>query len=197
MRFPSDRLLTRRIASVLEQATISEVAEGMTWYADNHAVIAREVASSAVPMRTACGVAALLSPGTSWDTAIIDAAVFCKTKSWHGISTYKDNVHKAHHVLYGVHPWRVVRGRKVRSFFHNLLYPGSSQLVTIDRHIWRVAASRRLTDNEEKNWAKLVTGYDRLERVYQQMAYARNMLPMQLQAITWLTARRVFARRAA
>ncbi len=78
---------------------------------------------------------------------------------------------------------------KVYSFFKNIAYPETSDDVTIDRHMWNLLfddlgvvekAGLRFKDREYK-WAAAQ---------FRQVASEIDLLPHQLQAISWLAWRR-------
>jgi len=71
-------------------------------------------------------------------------------------------------------------------FFHNMLYPTTSHMVTIDRHAIRVAVGRdKLSDRDMGRFSDVV-GYRKIATAYQEVAGAVGLSPPELQAVCWL-----------
>jgi len=82
----------------------------------------------------------------------------------------------------------------VRAFFACILDPSDPWAVCIDRHAAAVAYGRTLSDREMKNAVAVTKGADRYQALadaYRAVAAARGMLPMDVQAVTWVTWRRL------
>lgn len=77
----------------------------------------------------------------------------------------------------------ILGGRKIVRFYHNILRPNETTFVTIDRHALRVAG-----EMNEKPSDKV---FEAVEAAYMQAAQEVGILPHVLQAITWVTYRKV------
>jgi hypothetical protein len=71
-----------------------------------------------------------------------------------------------------------LKGRKTCAFFHNILNPDTSELITIDRWMLKIAGLEcpSITDKQ----------YDFLSECYYSVANEHNILPLRLQSILWI-----------
>jgi len=183
-------ILADNVRGMLTMASALEWVEGMTWYAAAHEQLKNEVADpNGLALPTVCGVAAALSPGCSWNRCVIDTKTVCATPVETAVvCTYKANLRKALAILRWVYPATVLGRRKAYSFFHNLLYPNTSKLVTIDRHALRVAMNE---DEPNQHILDRVNMYPLIGTAYAKAAGDFGLLPSQAQAITWVAYRRL------
>lgn len=131
-----------------------------------------------------CGVIAALSPLKSWDENKIIARNFL-LKTGPAKHT-RVMVNKAKDIISGTGEvdqiCEVLNGNKITSFFLNILQPETAGAVTIDRHAVAVALGRNATDKE----LQITTGqYEFFANCYRIAAQKRNVLPLQMQAVTW------------
>jgi hypothetical protein len=82
-----------------------------------------------------------------------------------------------------------VAGRKTTSFRHNLLYPQTSKLVTVDGHMLGVWAGKHLTMKEAVPYMKPGV-YDQIERVVQRLARQHKIPVPAVQATLWMQRKR-------
>ncbi len=191
--FPEPELAQSRITSVFEEACDTDFAKGSTWYFDVNK-LCREIADSSdfthiTPIHVA-GIIAALSPMRSWTDNINKA----REAVWSGAARgLGHTVETTSIIWHGFDPEIVIsrtgNNPKVYSFFKNIAYPETSDDVTIDRHMWNLLfddlgvvekAGLRFKDREYK-WAAAQ---------FRQVASEIDLLPHQLQAISWLAWRR-------
>lgn len=174
------------LLATYEQATETDRLDGRSWYyvANEHA---RKL--SALHGLTVCqgvGIIAALSPQTSWEENIRIAHALCEdpTSSHHTA----DATGKALRILNGADPETTLGGRKVRSFYANILYPHVPGHVTIDRHAAAILAGLTTPEWNRMHEKKLERAhfYRFATGVYRAAARDLSLLPHQLQAITWL-----------
>lgn len=106
-------------------------------------------------------------------------------------STYRHCLLRAYDYVTGKASFlHTVEGRKIRSFYHNILDPSDPRFVTVDGHICAAWRGQRLTMKEA-----IVKGqreYDQIEAAVMALACRARLLPNQYQAILWFTRKRVF-----
>jgi hypothetical protein len=149
------------------------------------------------------GIIAALSPGTSWNQNIIDANNLCSLlnvgKDIKSIvcTTYGQNKLKAYYlyqnkeitknecfkVLLGCS----VRVNKTSSFFLNILQPDQDDICTIDRHAYRI----NLGITEAIDIPLTEKRYKCMNEAYKKAGNYLNISAIEIQAITWLTFRRL------
>lgn len=186
---------TRHIIATFAEATPEEVAAGRTWYAE-----AFELATAlahtpdhrpAVTREQAAGVIAALSPLTPWHR---NKELAIRAVSDHNATgTLGNSVRAANLILSGTSPLEVLKGDKVRNFYLAII--GDPRAVTIDRHAFEVYKGKRYADADRPNVGKRV--YREASSAYVAAtahlndARADNLTASQVQAITWLTWRRL------
>lgn len=175
------------VLAVWETATAAHRASGMEWYALAHR-IAHDISGGDV-VRGA-GVLAALSPQKEWNLNIRLAARAFET----GVATGNTGPcnDKANAILAGANPLDVMgNGLKTRNFYANILDPNCPEAVTIDRHAYDVALAERAVGNKRYNLTP--TRYAAFTAAYVEAATSLDILPHQLQAVTWEAWREVWA----
>lgn len=136
---------TRNVTKAYRLATDLDREEGMAWY-----VSARTYAATLDDnVNRAAGVIAALSPLQLWPVNMRMAAAMYDGRRNCGLSA---NVAKAERILNGEEPLDVLGGKKVRSFYLNIIGSGNDEAVTIDRHAIAVCEGRAIPDNELKSF---------------------------------------------
>jgi len=194
------------ILAIYNQASENEVTNGKNWYKDaNELTRLMAVKYELTHIQTA-GIIASLSPGTNWNQNIIDANHLCSyLKMGQSIdnivvTTYNQNKFKAVKIYFTTQItenecFKLILGaskkvNKTSSFFLNILHPDCSDCVTIDRHSFRV----NLGLTELPQIALTEKRYRIMAEAYKKTAKKINLNPIELQAITWLTFRRLNVR---
>ena len=180
------------ILSVLDRATDREFTEGMYWYNAANA-LAWEL--DHVDIRRSAGVIAALSPRLRWDKNVAYARLAYNLKGYaidmveNYIPTLKNSRRKALAMVNGALPRDVLgKGLKTNAFYDNILRPYDSQRVTVDKHAFCIA---RGAWEGYKNHVVTDKEYIAIEKAYVEAAWEADLMPLQIQAITWVAWRRM------
>lgn len=172
--------MVKNIIDIFDQATADEYHAGIGWY---H--VAHEIAVDlGLGASTGAGVIAALSPQLSW-TANIAAAqnlVANDDPLPAGIGTF---VGRAREIRDGADPFETLGGRKVRCFYRNILMPSRPGAVTVDRHAVAIATNVEGRILESPGCYQMVAG------AYRTAARLADLLPHEMQAVTWVAYRRM------
>ncbi len=192
--------IERNILSVYVRANEFDREEGLHWYANAHETARVFSDKYGVSLQTAVGVIAALSPGRNWGMNLLEAEEFIKAymkrrrgKDLPLVGTYGyRNIRKTIAILNGASPLDVLGGNKVRSFYANILNPLGAD-VTIDRHAKGLAirsnSIRGATSETDANVTN--AEYPYYAKHYIKLAGRLGLIPNQLQAICWVTWRRL------
>jgi hypothetical protein len=160
-------------------------AGGVAWYANARREAEVISAATGVMLEKVVAVIAALSPQNKWDRNIIDAANYCHAYA-NGLNqpkaaTFRANQDKAWRILTS-DDWRgILRGRKVTTFYANII--GYGRGVTVDIWAIRAATNFAVMGKPSKRL------YDDAEVAYQIVADSLGLQPCVLQAIVWETIR--------
>lgn len=178
------------IIRVWKQATVAELAEGMAWYSDAHALA---VKLSPESPKHAAGVIAALSPMMGWGQNV-NLAVRAYADGQASGALFS-NVAKANRILAGEAPEDVLGGDKVRAFYGVIADP-SSDAVVVDRHAFDIAVGR-VTNNVSRQALGRKGVYGSFAQAYVRAAKAisretgMDVSASQVQAVTWTVWRRL------
>lgn len=180
------------ILNLFSQVTESQLNEGLNWYqrANEHANYLSQKYN--VSLAKVCGIISALSPATNWSTNIKDAEELLKGNSTHKFSTYGQNVLKAYKILNASLEmdielfFSLKTGAKTYNFYRNILEPTNPDYVTIDRHAIAIWAGNLAEFYGKGASLKL---YREIAQDYIYVAKVLKLLPLQLQAITWVAYR--------
>lgn len=195
---------SENILLYLDAATPDEIQEGLTWYSDAREICEGWSAQYDVSVKQAAYAIAALSPRTPWDNNLIFAeAVLKGVNAGHLPSQIKADGARTFSSAVAL-AWAIVKfkdyallvGQKVSSFVHNILFETSGE-VTID--VW----ANRIARNDLHTSINITdVRYGQAVEAYREalaIALARPepieglKYAYQLQAITWVTARRLSA----
>lgn len=187
--------LLSNLRALYAEASPVDKVNGLTWYADGHAVGAALGARYGFSTEQALGVVAALSPGYGWGRNVQGAESFIRAFSGGArgrhlpaVGVYGGpNLRKAEEILAGADPSYVLGGPKVLAFFGNLVDPSDPGPVTIDRH----AKSALFDESSPETSVVSRAEYQHLADHYRAVAGELSLLPNQLQAIIWVTWRRL------
>lgn len=172
------------------------VKRSKQWYLDANAFAQELSLKYRISLDKCAGIIASLSPAISWEQNKIDAEMLAQlydlnlhneALTHHRFSTYSRNVLKAIEILNQdkqpiVHFSNPKCGFKTRYFYLNILEPKKVTGVTIDRHAVAIASGSNksykagLTPKQYRDYADQ----------YIQIAKEFNMMPHELQAVTWV-----------
>jgi len=189
--------MIENILTVYNQANQNEIDHGLNWYAiaNNQALdIADE---TGLPLHIVVGVIAALSPTNEWEQNLKDARLFCETFVNGGYyedvkaSTYKKMWEKAWTILESVGDYNqvlaILNGPKISDFYRCIL---GENVCVIDGHAWCIANSERRVLQEVPNIGKKAR--IALQEAYKAAATKEGITAYQMQAITWVTWKRIY-----
>lgn len=189
------------ILAVYFQATNLENYNGQRWYADAKFAANSLAIQYNLPVHTVAGVIAALSPNNRWERNLLDAENLCKMYTMGGdleslkVSTYNANKAKAIQILQNHAPLDILGGLKVRAFY-DCIIGGDS--VCIDGHAYAIWTGQRVFTSKTpkispKLYAQISADYriaaDQINKIL-----GSNYSAAQIQAITWLTWRRIISK---
>lgn len=204
---------TSRLTGILGTyylASPEDLFSGRRWYQDAHAEALRLSGLLPYGVITTAGVIAALSPNNKWTRNLADAAAMLNTHAAQGqwaasrvkVCTYDTNKQKALAIL-SMHGATVdtvaavLNGRKVAAFYRCIL--GDSQAVCVDGHAYSIWAGEHIPTTKTPKISPSL--YARIEADYitaaacvrtrERQAGRPAITPVQLQAITWVTHRRL------
>jgi hypothetical protein len=200
------RANTRNITGILSLATEADIFEGKEWYARAHRFGVQLIAAYDVTMGQAVGVIAALSPNNKWERNCADAdRLIHAYLSDHDLSltkvcTYNTNKQKAIDILSldtesldSEAIVSILNGRKITAFFRSIM--GDPNAVCVDGHAYSVFIGQRIPTSKTPNIGKAL--YETIQRAYCLVAErsyeicGHKLTPTQVQAVTWVTYRRL------
>ena len=201
------------IKAVYNQASVEEKDDGWTWYANANKAARALSETYDVPLYCAAGVIAALSPNNKWSRNLADAETLIsaylngepvesvsvctyhtmRAKAWSVMDLCRDHAAfaEADHAPDDTGVDEVVRllkGQKISSFFAGIM--GCRDECTIDGHARNIAYGERLS----LSGSKFTIGkreYAALQMAYAQAGRDLGIPAYVLQAITWVTWRRI------
>ena len=179
------------LTKIAKQASQENWTQGKAWYPAARAFCLVLSNRTGLSVDQIVGILAALSPQCSWEEnkRATEELVLSGTI---GVTVcYPANVKKAKRILQGEDPALVLGGFKVRAFFNNILYPNTSQDVTVDTHAARAAFNQILFTRSEQNFIFRRKGNEIIQRAYKTVANAYKVTPCTLQAVIWLTVKDV------
>jgi len=167
------------------------IREGMGWYDGAHSIAADMAETHGLTTKQTAGVLAAFSPQKGWATNIKLAENACAASNTSQIGGHTKNAcHKASKILRGQDPLEVLGGRKVRSFYRNIMWPEVMGPVTIDRHMIDLLADKRGFIDE--GVLERIGVYQYAAAMVRASAREVGVLPHQMQAICWVHQRKRF-----
>jgi hypothetical protein len=200
------RANTRNITGILSLATEADIFEGKEWYARAHRFGVQLIAAYDVTMGQAVGVIAALSPNNKWERncadadRLIHAYLSDHDLSFTKVCTYNGNKQKAIDILSldtesldSEAIVSILNGRKITAFFRSIM--GDPNAVCVDGHAYSVFIGQRIPTSKTPNIGKAL--YETIQRAYCLVAdrsfeiCGHKLTPTQVQAVTWVTYRRM------
>ncbi len=165
-------------------------SEGAAWYALVNAWCVDRADTYGVSVDTVAGIVAALSPRLRWEDNLADADRVLSGSSG-ACRALRANVAKAERILAGESPEDVLGGRKVRSFYRNILLVRLSLDVTVDVHMWRALVPARYSVGMADPVKVLERAgvYDAVADGIRLAAAVLNVAPLVLQAALWVQER--------
>lgn len=201
-KFKGDTLTQRKLVNSILRffhcATAGEVKEGLSWYTEANQYCKELAQRFQLPLQVVTGIIAAYSPQTGWQENKRYTLSFLINPTGRHKSLVQDI--KARKIAGLVCENEIYSALsvndaawKTKAFFLNILNPDVVTSVTIDRHA--IAVSIQHPDKTEAlsdDYGKLTKKqYEFFERAYVLAANELDILPQQLQAITWTVYRRL------
>jgi len=178
----------------MDEATAHEIATGGAAYSKYQRLAASIAAKTGHTPRIGAAVFAALSPNNDYhgnlrDThTLLSAAKAGLAVDGFTVSTYGQNKRKAWRIAHGEDPLDLIVAKKTRNFFLNVDDPSNPVPVTVDGHMYNVWRSKR-ENLVGLRWR--IKHYDEIADGIRQVAAECGFVPCQLQAILWITWRRI------
>lgn len=200
------RATTRYIKGMLQLATVADIEQGKKWYQRAYDLAVKLMhAYNGITLGQCVGVIAALSPNNKWERNCNDAEAMIK--AWHNgcdttsvkVCTFNKNKEKAAAILNLPEDFTtediesILSGRKVCAFYRCIM--GFDDAVCVDGHAYAIWLGERVpTTKTPSISAKL---YETISRAYINTAtvsfdlVGECLTPAQVQAVTWVTYRRL------
>lgn len=185
--------LANNVQAVWRQATDSDIAAGRDWYANAHRV-AHSISRGTEGVEVGAGIIAALSPQCGWKDNVAQARRRPETARGRFKSNTRARLKVANAIHRGEEPLRVLLGLKTRSFFAGIVTAGMTDDVCIDRHSIAICLGRTASDAEralDRRVRAHREAYAEYQQAFRTVAAETEYSPAQLQAITWVTWRRL------
>tara|TARA_R100000734_G_C3317888_1_gene111421 strand:- start:787 stop:1389 length:603 start_codon:yes stop_codon:yes gene_type:complete len=176
--------------NILKIYSLSDKSDRYDWYAEAHAFCKSLSSDYDIPVSVACGIVSALSPLKSWEQNKKCAIQFIETGDGKHMKAF---VKKAEDIINcdGCEDCikSILKGRKIVSFFENMLHPDKADMVTIDRHALSVALGRWI---KEEDYASMTNNqYNFFRDTYKYTANILGISPILLQSSTWERFRKI------
>jgi len=177
----------------LMTASPTIIEQGKSWYWKAHDYAASLAATYEMSLHQVAGIIASLSPGCKWSKNQRDAETVCYAAYYGkdmptGINTYRPQLRKAWaiaHTVANAYAYERMLGGdssspKTRAFYWNIVSPGLSGDVTIDRWV-----CRKIVGKDDVTFKQ----YGELAQAFRDVAGVFGYRPHEAQAIVWLQAK--------
>jgi hypothetical protein len=199
---------TTPIIGTYHLSTDLERSNGKNWYRQAHTAALDLSASYPLGVIKSAGVISALSPNNKWARNLRDADRLIDAFFEYGplvasktvVCTYGSNLQKAITILKLDQPTTedvdaILNGQKVRAFYHCIL--GDTQAVCVDGHAYSIWAGELITTPKTPKISPRL--YSQISKDYRAAAQivsttSQSVTPSELQAITWLTHKRLNGR---
>lgn len=201
---------TRHISGMLQLASTTDIIEGKEWYDRAHRLAIQFIHKyDGLTMGQAVGVIAALSPNNKWERNCIDAEAMIKT--WHingdynviKVCTFNKNKQKAIDILSldmesadAEAIQTILSGQKIVSFYRSIM--GDHDNVCVDGHAYAVFMGERIPTTKTPSLTPKV--YETIQRAYRLVSKrsvelcGHQLSPIEVQAVTWVTYRRLISK---
>lgn len=192
-RLPAADAALNRVLATYGDATADEELAGLTWYGYDSDLVLQDIQLAArtsgyhLNREQCAGILAALSPSCGWRRnceLAVELAEDGDCPHAYGLC-----IERARAIREGADPETVLGGRKVRSFYRNIVRPDRVGPVTIDRHALSIIFGRKLADSEQKVIERK-GAYHLAAGAYRAAGRKLGLPPHVVQAVTWLAWRR-------
>jgi len=194
----------KNILAMYMQATPVDTQEGTVWYNNAHQICQGLSDKYNLPLSTVVGVVSALSPNNKWDRNILDAEqmikAYCMGFDYPKVCTFGGNKDKAITILEceidsSENICAILKGNKTIAFFRGIFTNGQCDEITVDGHAFNIWRGMYTSLNEVPAISNKL--YATVSDAYREAAVTINNLEgtkysaAQIQAITWVTHRRI------
>lgn len=193
-RLPEPSDMVNRVLSTFADADADDELAGLTWYGVDSDLVLQEIqlaartAGYSLDRAQCAGILAALSPSCGWSRNCELAIELAETGDCP--HAYGLCIERARAIRDGGDPDAVLGGRKVRSFYRNIVDHGRQGPVTIDRHAVAILFGRRLSDAETKVLERK-GAYHVCAGAYRTAGRILGLPPHTVQAVCWVAWRRI------
>jgi hypothetical protein len=200
----SNRALTKNISAVLQLANVADIEDGIEWYARAGRLGQRLADKYGCTLAQSVGVIAALSPNNKWHRNCQDAESCIKAWSLGRdvlavvCCTYPLMQDKAKRILELKAPSReqvaaILNGRKISAFALSIL--GEASAVCVDGHAFAIWIGERVPTTKtpslgKKLYARIAADYCTVSKRSKAIC-GYDLTAAQVQAVTWVTYRRI------
>jgi len=184
LTYPTDTAMVRNILREYRACTDDQILAGRDWYGQALQIGLDLSVEHSYSVEQCVGVIAALSPQTQWWQNVMLAKQALRSRGMIQGHT-EDTMRKVNRILLGEAPEDVLGGRKVRSFYRNIMDAGMTEdVVTVDRHAWRTVCGRH--ELGKRNTVP-AAGYALAEAAFIRASQiVGGITPAQLQAAVWV-----------
>lgn len=168
----------QNILEVFNSATTEELRHGLRWYAQCHDDCRRLDKN----VRRSAAVVAALSPLLAWGRNLEAAADVYAGRVPYAV--LGRNVAKAQAIRNGASIAQTLKGNKVTNFWRCIVDPTNDTAVCVDRHAYSIWQG--VFEPQTPNLDRI---YDQIATDYREAAKRAGILPLQMQAVTWVVWR--------
>lgn len=188
----------KNIKFILKQAKPIDFIQGEKWYTQARIFAFKTSRKYNVSFRKVCAIIAALSPRNKWGRNKLDAEMLVSyltgnIKDFPKCSTYGKMVEKAIKIFNSPDDslnsmLRILNGPKISAFFLNI-YDSNSQCVTVDSWIQLISLGKYISVEDRP--ALKISDYKLIESIIRKLAEKRNIRPPVLQAVLWVSFKRL------
>lgn len=181
----------QNILDVFEMSTPEQREEGKQWYIKANEMCFDVSMKYLMPEHQVVGILSALSPRTSWEINQRKLQEVLSKGTTFATGLQMDKVKRIFQTDFETTVLDILNGDKTKNFYLNIRRPLSPKGVTIDTHAIRVAYKDFRREISEPSMKP--NQYRFFAEGYTSVASKLNLLPNQLQAITWVTIKSLYS----
>lgn len=178
---------TKTVNNILKIWALASESDKYDWYAEAHEFA--QGLTGNLRLDQACGIVAALSPMKTWEQNKTQAIKLVNTGNCGHMRTFVNKALAISRAIDETDILRILAGRKIQSFFLNILYPERAISLTIDRHALSIALGHWIDRSEYTGMT--AKQYQFFADCYRHAAARLNVNPLLIQSATWLVWRRI------
>jgi hypothetical protein len=200
----TNRVIKNNLLTWLAEASTDEIREGLEWYDDAQAFTNALSKKYSVDAYTVATVISCLSPNNKWERNKVDAeaTIGAFTSGKFTQEEYLKLVKCCTYKANRVKAWRALEtgeeiqesSPKTHAFAMNVGFL-SSEHCTVDKWILRACQSKSYEFIDANlQTSCTIKQYQNIERIVNEIAKTKSLKAYELQAIVWITIKRVWER---